>query len=266
MNIVDRAKHALWKKSGLPQDPKGRKGYVKDARLNLVSGVTPEMIKADYCDGSGQEWLWKIQAIHSSAALAANTFGRWKTDPAKLKILGLSGFQPPKFEAQCPTGLGGTPPNLDVLLQSPDIVIGIESKLLEPLTPRKPHFSKSYSRDRLPLCEESWWNLLEQVRHWPKSHLDAAQLVKHYLGLRKRFPTGRKVFLVYLFWQPLNAANFAEYSQHADNLEKFRNAISESGAVQFISMDYLQLWDSWSGNADLAEHANLLKQRYWVEI
>ena len=266
MNIVDRAKHALWKKSGLPHDPTGPKGYVVDARLNLVSGVTPEMIKADYYGGSGQEWLAKIRAIHSSAALAANTFGRWKTDPAKLKILELSGFQPPKFEAQCPTGLGGTPPNLDVLLQSPDIVIGLESKLLEPLTPRKPHFSKSYSRDRLPLCEESWWNLLEQVRHWPPAHLDAAQLIKHYLGLRKRFPSGQKVFLVYLFWKPLNAEKIAEYVRHAEDMEKFRDALSESGAVQFIPMDYLHLWDSWSGDADLAEHANLLKQRYCVEI
>ncbi len=266
MNTVDRAKHALWKKSGLPPDPKGPVGYVKDARLNLVSGVTPEMIEPDYCEGSGQEWLRKIRAIHSSAALAANTFGRWKTDPAKLKILGLSGFQSPKLEAQCPTGLGGTPPNLDVLLQSSGIVIGIESKLLEPLTLTKPHFSPSYSRDRLPLCEESWWNLLEQVRGWPPSHLDAAQLVKHYLGLRKRFPTGRKVFLLYLFWKPLNAANIAEYSQHCEDIQRFRNAISDGGTVQFIPMDYLQLWDSWSGDADLAEHANLLKQRYCVEI
>ncbi len=268
MNTVDRAKHALWKKSGLPHDPKGPKGYVEDARLNLLSGVTPEMIKADYCEGAGKEWLTKIRAIHSSAALAANTFGRWKTDPAKLKILGLSGFQPPKLEAQCRTGLGGTPPNLDVLLQSSDIIIGVESKLLEPLTPTptKAHFSPSYSRDRLPLCEESWWNLLEQMRHGPRPHLDVAQLVKHYLGLRKQFPSGQKVFLVYLFWKPLNAANIAEYSQHAEEIEKFRNVVSEIGAVQFIPMDYLQLWDSWSGDADLAEHANLLKQRYCVEI
>jgi len=131
MNTVNRAKRALWKKSGLPHDPKG---YVEDARLILVSGVTPEMIKTDYCDGSGQEWLAKIRAIHSSAALVANTFGRWKTDLGKLKLLGLSGFQALKLEAKCSTGLRGTPPNLDVLLQSSDGVIGIESKLLEPLT------------------------------------------------------------------------------------------------------------------------------------
>lgn len=263
MNTVDRAKDALWKKSGLAHDSKG---YVEDARLNLIPGVPPDLIMADYCNGSGQEWLVKIRAIHSSAALAANAFGRWKTDPAKLKLLGFSGFCSPKLEAQCRTGLGGTPPNLDVLLQSQDVVIGIESKLLEPLTPTKPHFSLSYSRARLPFCEEPWWNLLERLRRWPSAHFDAAQLVKHYLGLRKQFRTGQKVFLLYLFWKPLNAANIAEYSRHAEDIEKFQSAIPENGNVQFVAMDYLQLWDSWSGDSELAKHANLLRQRYSVEI
>ena len=262
MNTIDRAKHALWKKSGLDHDPQG---YVDNAGLNLVSGVTPEMVEADYCGGSGQEWLGKIRAIHSSAALAANTFGRWKSEPAKLEILGHSGFQSPKLEAECHTGLRGTPPNLDVLLQSPDIVIGIESKLLEPLTLTNPHFSPSYSRDNLPLCEEPWWNLLERVRQGPPSHLDAAQLIKHYLGLRNRF-SGQKVSLLYLFWKPLNAAKIEEYARHAEELERFRAAVQDAEAVNFVAMDYLQLWDSWANNKNLAEHASLLKSRYCVEI
>ncbi|OPY86312.1 MAG: hypothetical protein A4E72_01701 [Syntrophus sp. PtaU1.Bin208] len=131
MNTVSRAKDALWKKSGLAHNPKG---YVEDPRLNLISGVTPEMIKTDYRGGSGQEWMAKIRAIHSSAALTANVFGRWKIAPDKLKLLGFSGFCSLKLEAKCRTGLGGTPPNLDVLLQSSNVIIGIESKLLEPLT------------------------------------------------------------------------------------------------------------------------------------
>jgi len=263
MKMVDRAKAALWKKSGLSHDARG---YVAEARLNLVAGVTPEMIEADYCHGSGQEWVTKIRAIHSSAALTANTFGRWKTEPAELKILGLSGFEKPKLEAKCSTGLGGTPPNLDVLLQSKDIVIGIESKLLEPLTPTKPHFSPSYSRDKVPLCEDTWWNLLEHVRDWPPSHLDAAQLIKHYLGLRKQFPAGRKVFLLYLFWRPRNAAAIPEYSRHAEDIERFRNAIARDSAVQFVSMNYLELWENWKNYSGLAEHASILEQRYCVEI
>ncbi len=38
-------------------------------------------------------------------------------------------------------------------------------------------------------------------------HLDAAQLIKHYLGLPNTFP-GRDVTLLYLFWEPADAADF----------------------------------------------------------
>ena len=153
MNIVDRAKQALWKKAGLPRDCYDSKGYVTDVQKNLVAGVTSEMIKGDYARGSGQEWLTKIRAIHSSSALAANTFGRWKSDPSQLTFGKVSGFDRLRLEKKCPNGLGGTPPNLDVLLESSRAVFGIESKLLEPLKPTAPKFAASYSRKRLPLCE-----------------------------------------------------------------------------------------------------------------
>jgi hypothetical protein len=263
MSIIDRAKQALWNKSGLPHD---RRGYVKDPQANLVAGVTPEMIKGDYDHGSGQEWLFKMRAIHSSAALAANTFGRWKSEPSRLTFADSAGFAPPTLEAQCPSGLRGTPPNLDVLLESADTVIGIESKLLEPLTPTAPKFTASYSRDRLPLCEDAWWFLLELVRQWPASHLDAAQLIKHYLGLRNQFPNGKKVLLVYLFWKPLNATQFAEYAQHAEDLDKFQSAVKTAESVRFMSLDYQQLWDAWGKDKNMAEHARNLKNRYCVEI
>lgn len=151
MNTIDRAKRALWKKSGLSHD---YRGYLSRPGDNLVSSVSPDLVKADYDNGSGKEWLFKFRAIHSSAALAANTFGRWKTEPFRLTFSGSAGFAPPKLEAQCPTGLRGIPPNLDVLLESPEVVFGIESKLLEPLKPTNPAFSISYSKNRLPLCED----------------------------------------------------------------------------------------------------------------
>lgn len=263
MTIVDRAKQALWKKSGLEHD---RKGYLAKPEMNLLSGVTPEMIKEDYENGRGHEWEHKFRAIHSSAALTANTFGRWKNEPARLMFAGHTGFDKLKFEAKCPTGLGGTPPHLDVLLASTDTVIAIESKLLEPLSLTKPEFSASYSRERLPLCEDSWWILLENVRQRPASHLDAAQLIKHYLGLRHSYPDLNNVMLVYLFWKPLNANEFGEYKRYAKELEKFQRAIQHSKKVRFMALDYLQLWDEWEKDRHMAEHAKLLKDRYCVEI
>lgn len=263
MSIVDRAKYAIWKKAGLPHNDKG---YVTDSQLNLVGGVTSEMIKVDYDRGSGQEWLYKIRAIHSSSALVANTFGRWKSVPSQLTFGGVSGFARLTLEEKCPTGLGGTPPNLDVLLESSDTVFGIESKFLEPLKPTAPKFTASYSRNRLPLCEDAWWSLLERIRQWPSSHLDAAQLIKHYLGLRKKFPEGKKVWLVYLYWRPVNIDGIVEYSRHAEDLDKFRSAVEGAEAIRFMALDYLQLWDSWEKDRNMAEHAKLLKNRYSVEI
>lgn len=263
MKLVDRAKQALWNKSGLPHD---RRGYVTNVERNLVSGVTSEMIEKDYLKGSGHEWERKFLAIHSSSALVANTFGRWKTEPSRLTFADCTGFDKLELEAQCPTGLGGTPPNLDILLKSTDTVIGIESKLLEPLTPTQPKFSNSYSRDRLPLCEDAWWSLLERVRQSPASHLDAAQLIKHYLGLRNKFPSLTNVLLVYVFWKPLNADKFDEYSRHAEDLEKFQRALHHSETVRFMSLDYLHLWDTWENDRNMAQHAKLLKDRYCVEI
>ena len=71
MTIVDTAKQALWKKSGLAPD---HKGYVTDIERNLLPGVTREMIEEEYKGGSGHELNGKFRAVHSSAALAANTF------------------------------------------------------------------------------------------------------------------------------------------------------------------------------------------------
>jgi hypothetical protein len=263
MNLVDRAKVALWKKSGLEHDSKG---YVLNPGANMLAGLELDMVEADYSGGSGQEWLWKIRAVHSSAALAANTFGRWKGDPARVKILGLSNFLCLRLEAHCPTGLRGTPPNLDVLLKSSKAVVGIESKLLEPLTRKKPRFSPSYSLDSLPLCERAWWSLLCEVRGWPPSHLDVAQLIKHYLGLRDEYRDGRQVYLLYLFWKPLNASSFPEYRRHEDEIKKVQDTLAEKSEVKFVAMDYPQLWDSWEQDPDLAEHACALKARYCTDI
>ena len=263
LNTVDRAKQALWKKSGLSHDANG---YVEDRQTNFIPGVTAEMIKDDYHNGDGQEWSRKIRAIHSSAALAANTFGIWKKQPAELTLLNLSGFDTLEFEVKCPTGLGGKPPSLDVLIQSQDTVIGIESKLLEPLKLKKPQFAKSYTRENLPLCEDAWWSLLLRVHKWSPSHLDAVQLIKHYLGLRKKFADGKKVFLLCLFWMPLNAVEIREYDQHAKELKEFCTSVQDSGTAQFVAMDYLQLWNSWESNKLMAEHARLLMNRYCVKI
>lgn len=69
--------------------------------LRLTSIIT------DLSAGAGCELDSKLRAAHSSAALAINTFGPWRNDPSTLQVGGVRGFHGLKFEATCPTELGG---------------------------------------------------------------------------------------------------------------------------------------------------------------
>jgi hypothetical protein len=226
-----------------------------------------ELIKEDYRRGGGKELEWKFRAIHSSAALVANHFARFKQESHQLTILDRSGFDIPVFEKQLPTGLRGIPPNLDVFVENRDCCIPIESKLLETLSLKKPHFSKSYLKDRLPHCEPQWWSLIESAGDASKGHLDTAQLVKHYLGILRyvQEKIERKPILLYLYWKPMNASEIEEYQKHEQEVGEFKNKVAGS-SVDFIPMSYPELWEAWSKEPGLADHARKLMERYCVEI
>jgi hypothetical protein len=266
MKTTDRAKAALWARfrelTGIDHDVDG---YVSSPEKNLLPDVSVALVRKDFEEGSGQEWSKKIRAIHSSSALAANVFGRWKREPQKLRILGLAGFGPPTLEKKCPTGLQGTPPNLDVFLESATDIVGIESKLLEPLTKKQPRFSTSYVLDKLPRCEKQWWALLESAKHWSPAHFDVGQIIKHYLGLRNQCPDGRRIHLIYLYWRPSNAASLPEYTEHYGEIQEVLRYLHGS-EVEFTPLDYIQLWDDWQKGPEMEQHATRLKERYCVEI
>ncbi|MCA9054385.1 MAG: hypothetical protein KDA75_11140, partial [Planctomycetaceae bacterium] len=93
-------------------------GYVARPEDNLIHGVCLREFEGDYLTGAGNELRTKFCAVHSSAALVANTFGPFRLRPDRVCIDGLGGFSTLQFEWQCPTGLRGTPPNLDVRIES----------------------------------------------------------------------------------------------------------------------------------------------------
>lgn len=212
---------ALWRRfSEVAGKSADEKGYVRRLEDNLLPGVEVAAARADFSRGSGNELKKKILAVHSSAALAANTFGRGKSDPDKLTILGQSGFAPPSLEWKPEKWFNSRPPNLDAKLESREVLIGIESKLTEPLTKHKPDFSEEYRRERFDRCENLWWELLEQMRTAQPAHLDVAQLVKHYLGLSNVRKEGQRCVLLYLYWEPLNADDVAEYRVHREEASR----------------------------------------------
>lgn len=238
-------------------------GYVVDWKDNLLPGIHPANVEADLRGGAGQELDTKFKALHSSSALAVNTFAPFKANLGALALAGHRGFTHLQFEKQLPTGLRGYSPNLDVWLERENEVIAIESKFLEYLTPKAAKFSASYTRAALPQVDNAWWDVLQASLNAPSQYLDTAQLVKHALGLLKyqqANPTMR-VSLVYLFWEPVNAAAFTVCHQHRAQVQDVANQVAGS-SLKFQALSYNELWAQWNSEPLLAMHLHNLRSRY----
>ena len=252
--------------------PSSDSGYVANPEDNLVPGVRLNQFRGDLERGAGRELRGKFRAVHSSSALAVNTFAPFKDRPADLVILGLTGFEAPAFEKQLPIGLLGTPPTLDVFLRRGDEVIAIESKFLEYFTPKEAKFSTSYNRAALPWAEDCWWQVLEDAKHAEARNLDVAQLVKHYFGVSRLLALGdekgwkpARATLLYLYWEPANAADLAACLQHRREIEELAARAANSKVV-FRAMSYPELWREWSALPALSKHAESLQKRYGITV
>ena len=265
--ILVKAKKAIWAAYRRNHScPVSKDGYVCCPEDNLISSVHMADFKDDMDSGSGNELKGKFRALHSSSALAVNVFAKWKNNPSDLFLCGKKGLQSLTFEKKCPTGLGGTPPNLDVFLDNEHLLIAVESKFLEYLTPKKGFFSASYTRDNLPQSEEACWYLIDRIKEQPKQHLDAAQLIKHYIGLRN-LPLARdkEIVLLYLFWEPENWKDFEVFHRHHGEISDFASYFDEL-SVKFIYQSYPELWDEWEQYYKKTAHVSELRERYYLTI
>ena len=244
---------------------------------NLVTGVTRKDFWDDLKKGNGKELLdspqapAKFCAAYSSSALAVNTFGPFRHSPGNLVLAGHGDFSKSQFEQKCPTPLGWPPPNLDFLVDGPKIIVAVESKFLEPLVRPKPKFAERYNSVIRNLAEPAWQGMYQSLLDKPTqfSHLDAAQLVKHYLGIRHTFrdsPVAK--VLVYLFWEPTNAEDIPESVKHRQEVELFLREVEES-EIRFVDLSYRELWQYWSeasGWEGMSAHIEALRQRYELDI
>lgn len=267
--ILDVIKKTLRRSARVPVDANG---YVATLQDNLVPGVRLDQFKADLQQGSGHELSGKFCALHSSSALAVNTFAPFKDQPRDLILLGKRGWGPPVFEQQLPTGLKGTPPTLDVFFQCGEEVVAIEAKFLEYFSPKKAKFSPSYSKANLPWVEDVWWKAMEDATQAGRQHLDVAQLVKHYFGLCHSLSRGdaesrkpAKATLLYLFWEPDNRKDIEICQNHRREIKKFHSRVSPS-KITFRSLSYPELWRTWANEPSLATHAGHLQKKYGVQI
>jgi hypothetical protein len=246
-------------------------GYADNWSNNLLPGTDPTWFETELNEGDGRELVQKFKAAHSSSALVINTFARFKSECSLLAIANWAGCETFRFEAKCSAGIRDRhPPNLDLLAQSPTVVLGIESKCTEHLRRRTPKFSPAYD-DQIKDSRRTsaWFHLMTKLKVDPTRYcyLDAAQLIKHAFGLAYCFPNNDPM-LLYLYWEPRNANTFPEFQFHREEVARFANDI-EGSSPSFKAISYQDLWDEWrllASPAWLSEHLTALRARYDIAI
>lgn len=245
-------------------------GYAADFHDLLLPDVCTADFEADLAAGDGNELQTKFRAAHSSSALAVNCFAPFRRRLADLWLPGCGLFDTLRFEARCPTGLrGGRSPNLDLLLEGPGGVVGIESKLTEYLSRHRAAFSPAYAAQAPASWKGSpWFDEMLRLIQAPDSYrwLDAAQLIKHAFGLAHSH-AGRPAMLLYLFWEPQNPAA-PEFAEHRAEIAAFAQRVNGAGP-QFAALSYPELWAHWQASPPaswLSDHLQALQRRYAVPL
>jgi hypothetical protein len=242
-------------------------GYATSLEQNLLEPLGPS-VKQAFEGGAGGELRSKMRAAHSSSALAVNVFSPWLVRLSGLELGGVTGFERVAFEKECHTGLAGTAPHLDLVLERKNMVVGVESKCLEYFTPKVAQFADSYRGIADGRATSRWFRHV-LADNYPAQHLDVAQLVKHFLGLAREYE-GRDVVLLYLYWEPENWRAIPECVDHRAEVEAFAYSVVGQERVRFASLSYPALWTDWAEGASadgwLRDHVARLRARYAVQI
>ena len=240
----------------------------------------------DIARGDGNEMLWErkeqalrppaLHSIFSSCGLALNAFGPWRVKPESLELLGESNYRELRFEVKLrifPDGRRS--PNLDVVLSDSERLTAVESKLTEHLTGGQHAAFKPSYEEVISRAHESWQTLYERLKRAPDAfnYLDAAQLVRHYLGIKTQTASGgahagKRPVLVYLYWEPSNAAELQPCRTHAEEIRDLATHVKDPD-LSFRVLTYRELWDAWMIRSEppwVAEHVKWLEDRYAVSM
>lgn len=244
-------------------EPLQANGRIRRVSDLLIEGVEPDRLP-DALDRA------RLRQPHSAAALAINSFLPWRAAPEQLALDRWTGFEAIQLVVRCPTGLRGTPPHLDVLALRDDAAVAVTVRCTEYLSRRRSPIAASY--DRLLAATpglEPWLGQLEQLRAAPdaRQHIDLGALVKHALALGRTFPD-RPTSLLYLYWEPLDAARFAEFGAHRRELGELGEAV-QGAQVGFASRSINLMWRDWDAQASpswLRRHVARLRARYGVTL
>ena len=173
-----------------------------------------------------------------------------------------------------PASRGGAAciPWLDALVETPSHLVGVESKRYEPFRAKKPPvFSDAYWRDVWGGAMDPFLGVRDRLRDAPSTylHLDAAQLVKHALGLRTLAArAGKRPFLLYLHAEPTTwpdgrAVPRDSIRRHAEEVASFAEAV-RGAEVGFAAATYAELLAAMRGSGvpEVRRHAEDLDATY----
>ncbi|MBC2837034.1 PGN_0703 family putative restriction endonuclease [Paragemmobacter straminiformis] len=241
----------------------------------FLPDVPADAVIAALMRGAGNEIAsGKFDSPESSAALAANAFGRFLERPGLLPPLpGVPMGRPEQVEIEAEMRFpwkGGRHPWLDAAVTTATSLVGIEAKRYEPFRPAKATvFSEAYdSRDwgegmaRYDALRGALASGALRFRH-----LDAVQLVKHAYGLRNQAQKrGRGAVLVYLHAAPVAWANGkpvdpAAIGAHRAEVADFAARVKGADVV-FAPLRWADLLAQWAGVPALAPHAAALAVRF----
>jgi hypothetical protein len=239
-----------------------------DGRIRRVSDLLIDGVEQDRLPDALDRA--RLRQPHSAAALAINSFLPWQAAPDQLALDRWTGFDAIQLVVRCPTGLRGTPPHLDVLALRDNAAVAVTVRCTEYLSRRRSAVAPSY--DRLLAATpglDLWLRQLAQLREAPdeRQHIDLGALVKHALALGRTFPD-RPTSLLYLYWEPLDAAKFAEFGVHRRELAELGEAVRDARVV-FASRSINSLWRDWDAQASpswLRRHVARLRARYGVSL
>lgn len=220
-------------------DRSDRVGRLED---NLFQPMNPDT-RSEFESGDGSELgtasaPGSMHSLISSSALCCNVFDAWRYQPlADLgTALGIDrSYTVHLFESKHPTGLHGKAPNLDIELQAHGLKpVAIESKFVETYRRATNAFKPAYFSDRAPWDGlDSWRQVAVAIDQGRLTFatLHAAQLIKHVLGLSRRYgPNG--FALLYVWYRVPGPAGDA----HQTEIDRFHQDIGD--AVDFRTASY----------------------------
>jgi len=260
---------------------RGRHAYTPELNQNLFESLDPD-VREYFLKGDGSELIGtpnspaKMQAVHSSSALAVNVFQYWMKKErvpliaaaCRLCRKGSKVSNRIVFEEKYPIDnkIFRFPPNIDVVIHNSETTkykrFAIECKFSEAYSSRGDHGLKT------PYINlNGIWNDIPNLYSLAKSicpkdeqfrHLHPAQLIKHILGLKTA--VGKTEFrLLYLWYDVLGDQG----TIHREEIKTF-SEIAKADDIKFhsISTQELIVWLSENCRSDHEEYIRYITNRY----